>query len=136
MEINESFIGALGIVIFGAILFLSLLTGLIIIIAQWKIYTKAGQPGWACLIPIYNIYILLKIIGKPWWWLILMFVPVANLIIAIWSTNLLSKRFGKDESFTIGLFLLPIIFYPILGFGKAEYIPFNTNQSNDYFTNK
>jgi hypothetical protein len=136
MEINESFIGALGIVIFGAILFLSLLTGLIIIIAQWKIYTKAGQPGWACLIPIYNIYILLKIIGKPWWWLILMFVPVANLIIAIWSTNLLSKRFGKDEGFTIGLFLLPIIFYPILGFGKAEYIPFNTNQSNDYFTNK
>ena len=65
-----------------------------------------------------------------------MFVPVANLIIAIWSTNLLSKRFGKDEGFTIGLFLLPIIFYPILGFGKAEYIPFNTNQSNDYFTNK
>jgi hypothetical protein len=93
-----------------------------LIAAQWQIYTKAGQPGWACIIPIYNIYVLLKIVGKPTWWLILLFIPIANIIIAIWMVNMLSKSFGKDEGFTIGLLLLGIIFYPILGFGSARYI--------------
>lgn len=94
---------------------------LFLIIAQWKIYTKAGKPGWAVLIPIYNIIVLLEIVGKPWWWLLLMLVPVVNIVLAIWMTNLLSKSFGYSEGFTIGLLLLPIIFYPILGYGKAQY---------------
>lgn len=94
---------------------------LILIIAQWKIYEKAGQPGWASIIPIYNVIILLKIIGKPWWWLLLMLVPFVNIVFAVWSANLLSKSFGKGEGFTVGLILLGIIFYPILGFGSAEY---------------
>lgn len=93
-----------------------------LIAAQWKIYEKAGQPGWACIIPIYNIYILLKIVGKPGWWLIMMIIPVVNLIFAIWAINMLSKSFGKDEGFTIGLLLLGIVFYPILGFGDARYL--------------
>ncbi len=93
-----------------------------LIIAQWKVYEKAGKPGWAVLIPIYNILVLLEIVGKPWWWLLIMlFVPVANIIFAIWMINLLSKSFGYSEGFTIGLIFLPIIFYPILGFGKAIY---------------
>ncbi|WP_020529508.1 DUF5684 domain-containing protein [Flexithrix dorotheae] len=93
----------------------------VMIAAQWKIYEKAGKPGWACIIPIYNIIVLLEIIGKPWWWLLLMFVPIANLVVAIWAINLLSKSFGKDEGFTLGLIFLSFIFYPILGFGSAEY---------------
>ena len=93
-----------------------------LIAAQWKIFTKAGQPGWACIIPIYNIYIMLKIVGKPWWWLLLMLIPFVNLIYAIWMINMLSKSFGKDEGFTVGLLLLAIIFYPILGFGPAKYL--------------
>lgn len=93
-----------------------------VIAAMWKVFTKAGQPGWAVIIPIYNIYILLKIVGKPWWWLLLMLIPFVNLIFAIWTTNLLSKSFGKDEGFTVGLLLLGIIFYPILGFGDAKYL--------------
>jgi hypothetical protein len=92
-----------------------------LIAANWKIYTKAGQPGWACIIPIYNFYIMLKIVGKPWWWLLLMLIPLVNLIYAIWTVNMLSKSFGKDEGFTVGLLLLGIIFYPILGFGSAKY---------------
>lgn len=91
------------------------------IIATWRIYEKAGQPGWACLIPIYNFYVLLKIVGKPGWWLIWMFVPIANAVVLIWVTNLLSKSFGKGVGFTLGLIFLSIIFYPILGFGNAEY---------------
>lgn len=92
------------------------------IAAQWKIYEKAGQPGWASVIPFYNLYILLKIIGKPGWWLLLFLIPFVNLIFAIWAINLLSKSFGKEEGFTLGLIFLGIIFYPILGFGDARYI--------------
>lgn len=98
-----------------------LLLFVVIIVANWKIYEKAGQPGWASIIPIYNIYVLLKIVGKPTWWLILMLIPVVNLVFAIWTINMLSKSFGKDEGFTVGLLLLGIVFYPILGFGDAQY---------------
>lgn len=91
------------------------------IVSQWKIYSKAGKPGWACLIPIYNIIVLLEIIGKPWWWLFLFLIPIVNIVFAIWTINLLSKSFGKSEGFTIGLILLPFIFFPILGLGDAKY---------------
>jgi len=94
----------------------------ILIAAIWKIFEKAGKPGWAALIPFYNIIVLLEIVGKPWWWLLLMiFVPIGQLIWGIWIINLLSKSFGKNEGFTIGLLFLSFIFYPILGFGNAEY---------------
>lgn len=93
----------------------------LLIVSQWKIFSKANKPGWACLIPIYNIIVLLEIIGKPWWWLLLFLIPIVNLVFAIWMTNLLSKSFGKSEGFTIGLLLLPFIFYPILGLGDAKY---------------
>jgi len=92
-------------------------------VSQWKIYEKAGQPGWAALIPIVNVYFLLKIIGKPtWWMLLLFFVPFVNFIIAIWMVNLLAKSFGRGIGCTIGLLLFGVIFYPILGFGDAKYI--------------
>lgn len=110
----EEGIGIVGIIIYLAII-------VVLIAAQWKIYEKAGKPGWACLIPFYNIIVLLEIVGKPWWWLLLMLIPVVNIVIAIWVTNLLSKSFGKSEGFTVGLLLLGIIFYPILGFGDAQY---------------
>lgn len=93
----------------------------LMIAAQWKIYTKAGKPGWACIIPIYNIIVLLEIVGKPWWWLLLMLIPVVNFVFLIWMYNLLSKSFGKTEGFTVGMILLPFIFFPILGFGDAVY---------------
>ncbi len=87
----------------------------------WKAFKKAGQPGWACLIPIYNSYIMLKIGGKPGWWLLLFFIPVVNVVFAIWTMNMISKSFGKDEGFTAGLVFLGFIFWPILGFGDAQY---------------
>ena len=101
--------------------FLSLAIFIIVIIGCWKIFEKAKKPGWAAIIPIYNIIVLLEIIGKPLWWIILMLIPFINIIFAIWATNLLSKSFGKEEGFTIGLILLPFIFVPILGFGDATY---------------
>ncbi len=94
---------------------------LVLIIAQWKIYQKAGKPGWASIIPIYSTIVLLEIVGKPWWWILLMLIPFVNIILVIWVINLLSKSFGKGVGFTIGLILLSIVFYPILGFGSAQY---------------
>lgn len=93
----------------------------LVIAGQWKLFEKAGQPGWACLIPIYNIYVMLKIAGKPGWWLILFLIPLVNLVFSIWMLNMISKSFGKDEGFTIGLALLSPVFIPILGFGSARY---------------
>lgn len=87
----------------------------------WKIFTKAGQPGWACLIPIYNLYILLKIVGRPWWWLILFIIPLVGIVVSIIVSIDVAKSFGKSVAFGIGLILLGFIFYPILAFGKAEY---------------
>ena len=95
--------------------------GLIEIISYWKIFEKAGEAGWKAIIPIYNMYILLKITGKPGWWLILFFLPFVNLVFIIWTYNMLSKSFGKDEAFTVGLILLGFVFFPILGFGSAKY---------------
>ncbi|MBN2521895.1 MAG: signal peptidase I [Bacteroidales bacterium] len=97
------------------------LIAILLIISFWKIFTKAGKPGWASIIPIYNVIVFLEVIGKPWWWLLLYLIPVVNIIFGIWALNLLSKSFGKEVGFTIGLVFLSIIFLPILGLGSAAY---------------
>jgi hypothetical protein len=95
----------------------------VVIAGMWKAFEKAGQPGWACIIPIYNIYVMTKIGGKPGWWVVVIFlVPFVNIIFIIWLYNMVSKSFGKDEGFTVGLVLLGFIFWPILGFGTAQYL--------------
>ncbi|GAB3425506.1 hypothetical protein GCM10027516_28100 [Niabella aquatica] len=93
-----------------------------IIVAIWKIYQKAGYQGWESIIPVYSTIILLKIVGKPWWWILIMLIPGINIIFAIWATNMLTKSFGKSEGFTAGLIFLPFVFYPLLGFGSAKYL--------------
>ncbi len=91
-----------------------------VIASQWKTFEKAGKPGWACIIPFYNVYIMAEIAGVKNWWLI--FIPIANIYIIIVIAIGLAKSFGKDTGFGIGLLLLGFIFYPILGFGDAVYI--------------
>jgi len=93
------------------------------IAAWWKMFEKAGQPGWAAIIPIYNMYVLCKVAGKPGWWVILLLIPLVN-IIAIFLVSLgVARNFGKGALFAVGLFFLGFIFYPILGFGSAQYQP-------------
>jgi hypothetical protein len=94
---------------------------ILMIAACWKIFTKAGQPGWAAIIPIYNWYIFCKIVGRPGWWVILLFIPFVNFIVGIILCIDLAKSFGKGVGFGIGLILLGVIFFPILGFGSAQY---------------
>ena len=98
-----------------------LLIALLLIVAMWKVFTKAGQPGWASIIPIYNVYIWCKIVGRPGWWVILLFIPFVNFIIAIILCIDLAKSFGKGVGFGLGLAFLGIIFFPILGFGSTQY---------------
>jgi len=93
----------------------------LVVVGFWKVFTKAGQPGWAAIVPIFNIYILLKIAGRPWWWIILLFIPVVGLVIAIIVALDVAKSFGKSALFGVGLALLSPIFYCILGFGDAQY---------------
>jgi hypothetical protein len=94
----------------------------LVIAGLWMTFTKAGEEGWKAIIPIYNTIIILKIIGRPWWWILLFLIPVVDIVILILMYNGLSKSFGKGGGFTVGLILLPYIFVPILGFGPARYV--------------
>ncbi len=101
---------------------IGLVVGVIQIIAMWKIFEKAGQPGWAALIPIYNTYVMLEIVGREWWWLLLLLVPLLNFVVVVVVLFDLAKSFGKDTAFGFGLLFLSPIFMPILGFGDAKYV--------------
>ncbi|PLX31942.1 MAG: signal peptidase I [Ignavibacteria bacterium] len=98
-----------------------LLIAVFYIICYWKVFEKAGQPGWAAIVPIYNIIVMLQIVGKPVWWIILMFIPCVNIVIALLIYLDMARVFGKSTGFGVGLFLLGFIFLPILAFGDAEY---------------
>ena len=100
---------------------IELIIAIVVVVAVWKIFTKAGKPGWASIIPIYNWIVMLQVIGRPWWWIILMLIPIVNIVIHIMVMLELAKVFGKGTGFAIGLILLPFIFLPILGFGDAQY---------------
>ena len=80
-----------------------LAAAVLMIAAMWKVFTKAGQPGWACIIPIYNVYIMCKIAGRPGWWVLLMFIPFVNFIIAIILLIDIAKSFGMGVGFGLGL---------------------------------
>jgi uncharacterized protein DUF5684 len=92
------------------------------IASMWKIYTKAGQPGWAAIIPIYNLVVLHQMVGKPLWWVLLYFIPIVNIVISIIVTHALSLSFGKGTGFTLGLIFLGFIFYPVLAWSDAQYL--------------
>lgn len=107
---------------------ISLIFLILTVVANWKIFTKAGEKGWKALIPIYNTYTLIRISGLSGWWLLGMLAAVIPgvgmfvvLGIDIYIMYNLSKAFGKGGGFTIGLILLGPIFQMILGFGSAEY---------------
>lgn len=98
-----------------------LIVGLLSLASLWIIFQKAGIAGWKAIVPIYNFYKLLHLVGKPGWWLLLLLVPLVNIIVALYVTHLVSLSFGKDLPFTLGLVFLPFVFYPILAFGDAQY---------------
>ncbi|MBX3412688.1 MAG: signal peptidase I [Pirellulales bacterium] len=96
---------------------------IVVIIGLWKTFQKAGKPGWASIIPFYNMYVLTEIAGRPILWFILMLIPCVNIIAHIVVSIDVAKNFGKDTLYGVGLILFPFIFYPLLGFGDAKYQP-------------
>lgn len=109
-------IGAL----FGLMCFVGLIA--IAIIPTWVVFTKAGQPGWAAIIPIYNTIVLLEIVGRPLWFIVLFFIPFLNFVAAVLLAFDLAKSFGKDEVYGCGILLLPWVFLFLLAFGDARYV--------------
>lgn len=113
---NEHLMG----LFFGIMIFSSII-GLIIIISYWKIFKKAGKPGWASIIPIYNNIVMIQIAKLPIWFIILLFIPIAN-IYALFKIYIeIAKKFGKTSGFGIGMALLSVIFIPLLAFSDSKY---------------
>lgn len=95
---------------------------IVVSVANWKLFAKAGQPGWASIIPIYNLVIFLQIVGRPTWWIAaILFCPPVGLVFSVIMMVDLAKSFGKGGGFAAGLILLGFIFFPILAFGSSQY---------------
>ena len=103
------------LIIFGVAIFI------LEIVALWFTLEKAGEPGWAAIIPVYNWLEVIKIAGKPWWFILLFLIPVVNVVVYIVVLHGVSKNFGKGGWFTVGLFFFRFIFLAILGFGNSTY---------------
>lgn len=113
VSVSEGGLG-LGILAFWLVFIVAMIA------SGWKIFTKAKLPGWGILVPIYNVYLQFKLAGHPnWaWWLLL--PPVAAILLIVANFKI-AKKFGKGTGFALGLWFLPIIFYPILAWGDAQY---------------
>ena len=110
--------------LFGGAFFLVFLVVFVIVAAgMWKMFEKAGEPGWAALVPIYNLVVLVKIAGKEVWWVLLMLIPCVNFVAGVMVCIEVARKFGKDTVYGVGLAFLPFIFFPMLGFGAAQYNP-------------
>lgn len=115
----------------GIILLISTAFIIFSIIYNWKIYKKAGKHGWEAIIPIYNLIVKFEFLNIPTWFLFLIIIPAANVALPIIIGINMAKKFGKDGGFAVGLILLPIVFYPVLAFGNAEYHPENKGIFDD-----
>jgi hypothetical protein len=105
----------------GVLIFIYIAIIVLVVAGFWRVFTKAGEAGWQSIIPIWNIIVLLRIIGRPLWWIILLIIPFVNIVVSAIIAFDVAKCFGKGAGFGIGLWLLSFIFYPILGFGSATY---------------
>lgn len=103
----------------GMVIWLAIMV--VMIAAFWKVFTKAGEPGWAAIIPIYNLIVLLKIVGRPLWWIVLLLIPFVNIVVGFIVVFDLAKRFGHGAGFALGLIFLAPIFYPVLAWGDSRY---------------
>ena len=108
-------------VLFGPLVAVSTLWVIVIAASLWKIFDKAHKPGWAAIVPVYNVLVMLEIGRKPWWWLVLMCIPGLNVIWILLTIHYMAKAFGKSVVFTVGIVLFSIVFLPILAFDESQY---------------
>ena len=106
--------------VIGVLLYIGIIV--LYIAGMWKAFEKAGKPGWAAIVPIYNIIVMIEIAKKPLWWIILCLIPIANIVILIMINIEIAQNFRKGAGFGLGLAFLGFIFWPLLGFGDDRYI--------------
>lgn len=105
----------------GAVIVLYLAVVVVVIAGVWKAFEKAGAPGWSAIIPIYNLYVMVKMAGKEGWWVILLIIPLVNFVVLFIVYIAIAENFGKSAGFGVGMVFLSFIFWPMLGFGDAEW---------------
>ena len=103
-------------------LVVTLAVAFLVLASMWKLYSKAGEAGWKSLVPIYGALVYLKFTGRPWWWLLLLCIPLVNIIPAIITCFDLARVFGKGAGFGFGILVLGPIFVLVLAFGDAKYV--------------
>ena len=128
---DTAFAGIL-VIVYLITMLISLGVSILTIVALWKVFAKAGKPGWAAIIPFYNTYVLCEISLGSGWLFLLSFIPCVNFFFSIYLYYKLSTSFGYDWGFAIGLILIPYVFLPILGFGKSEYIGCTGSSDQSY----
>jgi hypothetical protein len=99
-----------------------LVIAVVCLVGMWKMFVKAGKPGWGAIIPFYNTYCLFEMSFGTGWLFLLLFVPCVNAVIMIVMWIKLAQAFGKGAAFGVGILFLPFIFLPMLGFGDAQFI--------------
>ena len=118
---GSGMLGALGAAM-GVIWLISMIMCVIMIISQWKIFKKAGEPGVAAIVPFWNTAVLFKITWGKWYYMFLMLIPIVGMVFMFITFFKLAKVFGQGAGFGIGLIFLSFIFMPMLAFGSAEYV--------------
>ncbi len=106
---------------FGVVFIPAIIIAIFYVFVMWKVFEKAGLPGWGAIVPIYNIYLICKMGGKPGWYVLLFFIPFVNFVISLLVYLGVARKFNKSDGFGVGLWLLGFIFLPILAFGPATY---------------
>jgi len=110
------------LIVMGPMMLFYAALAIVMVVAMWKVFTKAGKPGWAAIIPIYNSMVLAEIVGRPGWVGLLNLIPFINIYISIILALDLAKAFGKDVVFGVLTIFFPFVMYPILGFGSSRYV--------------
>lgn len=122
---NDAAAGGLGLaafcMTFGFVMIIGLLPGILMIVGLWKCFEKAGKPGWASIVPVYNFMVIAEVGKKESWWGLLILVPCVNIFIAIYLWMEFFKQFGKDSTTAILFALFPFIGAPMVGFGESKY---------------
>ncbi len=125
----DSLYGSSSLGMFGAIAgvmwIITLVLCIVIIVSQWKIFKKAGEPGVAAIVPFWNTAVLFKITWGAWYYMFLTLIPFVGIVISFMTFFKLGKMFDKGTGFNLGLVFFPVIFMPVLAFGSAQYIGFD-----------
>ena len=113
---------AAGLAVSATFLVFAIAWAVLVLVAGWKMYEKASQPGWVAIIPLLNFFGLLKIVHRPLWWFVLLLIPFVNIVFFVIVMSDLSKAFGRGLGTTLLLVLFTPIGYLVLGFGDDSYV--------------